>query len=209
MSNVTVNLTEVRTKWAAAMNAEYVSKGINNAVIVLPAFDEEGNAMDTAVTTTGNKGWGYVMLFQAASNHDWKSGAIYDQNRWAIIRANAVSLEAKFKVGANIGGNILTVDTLIPTNMANPAQDLRYTRRDIYDMVAQGNTSAVPCKIADKPIYRVRRWEPTGKEQDIVLEHTNQAEIDLWYNGAVKSLNTPNSNAIKNAGKAALNGVGA
>jgi len=206
MQQTTINLTEVRTKWALAKSAELAAQGINNAVIVLPAFDEDGTIMDTAVTTSGTKGWGFVQLFQMSSNYDWKQGAMFDNNRWAILRASAASLEAKFKPGQNIGGNILIVDTLVAPNPANLAQDLRYTRREIYDMVAQGNTSAVPCKVADKPVYRVRRWEPTGTEKDSTIEHTNQAEIDQWYAGATKSLNTANSGAIKAAGKAALAG---
>lgn len=199
-----VELTKMKTAWAMARIAELNAQGVSNPVIVLPAFDDDGTIMDTAVTTTGSKGWGYIQLFQATNTYDWKNGAIYDQNRWAIMRANAATLEAKFKPGMNVGGNILLVDTLVAPNAANTMQDLRYTRREIYDMVEAGNTTAVPCKLEEKPIYRVRRWEPTGKEQDIVIPHTNQAEIDTWFATAVKSIGTANSNAIKQAGKAAL-----
>lgn len=205
MQQTTINLTEVRTKWALAKVAELAAQGITNAVIVLPAIDEDGTIMDTAVTTTGTKGWGYIQLFQQASNYDWKQGAIYDNNRWAILRANAASLEARYKPGQNVGGNILVIDTLVAPNPANLAQDLRYTRREIYDMVAAGNTEAVPCKVGTAPVYRVRRWEPTGKEVDTTIEHTNQAEIDQWFAGVAKSLNG-NSEALRNAGQAALAG---
>lgn len=206
MSTSKVNLTEVRTNWALAKSAELAAQGINNAVIVLPAFDEDGTPMDTAVTETGSKGWGWVQLFQQSSNYDWKQGAIYDNNRWSILRASAKSLEAKFKPGQVLTGNILLIDTLIAPNPGNLSQDLRYTRREIYDMVAQGNTSAIPCKIGDSPIYRVRRWEPTGTERDSTIEHTNQAEIDAWFTSTTKSMNTANSAAIKAAGQAVLNG---
>lgn len=230
MQQTTINLTEVRTKWAlaksakvteaaiAAINADLAAGKITkeeadikiakvgSPVIVLPAFDEDGTIMDTAVTTSGTKGWGYVQLFQQANSYDWKQGAMYDNNRWALLRANAASLEARFKPGQVLTGNILIIDTLVEPNPANLAQDLRYTRREIYDMVAQGNTSAVPCKVGGKPVYRVRRWEPTGTEKDITIEHTNQAEIDQWYASVTKSLNKPNSSAIHNAGKAALAG---
>jgi hypothetical protein len=202
-----VELTKMKTAWAMARIAELNAQGIENPVIVLPAFDDDGTIMDTAVTTTGTKGWGYIQLFQSTSTYDWMNGAMYEQNRWALMRANAATLEAKFKPGQNIGGNILVVDTLTPTNAANPQQDLRYTRREIYDMVEAGNTTAIPCKVNDKPVYRVRRWEPTGKEQDMVISHTNQVEIDEWFAKATKSLNTGNTAALQNAGKRALDAV--
>lgn len=197
-----VNLTEVRKAIANEMIAGYVGKGITNAVVVLPALDEDGVIQDTAVTLSGTKGWGTVNVVSFTASYNVATGIMSTTNRWTLIRGNGATLELNYKPGQNIGGRIITMETTVPTNALNVKQDMKYFNTNMYNSVAAGATDVPACKIGGKPIYRVNRWSPDTNATDILIPHDNNEEIQAWIAKNTVSMNKPNSDALKNASPA-------
>lgn len=199
-----VNLTEVRKAIANEMIAGYVAKGITNAVVVLPALDEEGTIQDTAVTLSGTKGWGTVNVVAFSATYNKFTQILSATSRWALIRGNGEALNKQYKPGQNIGGRIISIESTVPRNALNVKQDMKYFNSNMYESVAAGATDVPACTIGGKPIYKFNAWSPDANDTDILIAHDNQAEIQAWIEKNTVSMNKPNSEAMANAGRAAL-----
>jgi hypothetical protein len=182
---------DAKRAYAEKMTAEYAKKGQPGAVIVMPEFmeDEDGSVHqlpEDFVTARGDKGFGYMQLYSATT--EFQKGVQYDVVRACLQRGRATSLQTQYKAGMNIGGKIVSEDTLTPPNAANPLQDLKFGSEAL-------RTAGIPMKVGDKPIYNIRYWEPTGTAHDIRIEHTNQLELEAFTAQSGKA----NTGAIQNA----------
>lgn len=188
--------------YAEKMSAEYAKKGQPGAVIVMPEFmeDEDGSVHavpEEFVTARGDKGFGYMQLYSATT--EFQKGVQYDVVRACLQRGRVTSLQTQYKAGMNLGGRIVSEDTMTPPNASNVDQDLKYANEAL-------RTAGIPMKVGDAPIYNIRYWEPTGTVLDTRIEHTNQAELEAFTAADKAASNKPNSNAIQSASAALMAG---
>lgn len=186
MSQQTQTAADAKRAYIQQLIAENPS--LAGTVIVLPAFMEEDGqhypTEDSAIASGGTKGFGYVALIQTRTV--FGEGVQFENELWAIQRGKLTSLEAQYKAGASLPGNIVVKDTLTPPNPALVDQDLKFTS-------AATREANEPCMQGDKPIYQIKFWDPTGTKHDVTLEHTNAADLQVITDRAKAAANKPNA----------------
>jgi hypothetical protein len=202
---------DAKRAYAEKMTAEYAKKGQSGAVIVMPEFmeDEDGSVHqlpEDFVTARGDKGFGYMQLYSATT--EFQKGVQYDVVRACLQRGRVTSLQTQYKAGMNLGGRIVSEDTMTPPNAANLLQDLKFSSEALrtagIPMKVESKDPADPTKKIVKPIYNIRYWEPTGTAHDVRIEHTNQLELEAFTAQSGKA----NSGAMQNAAANMLAGTG-
>ena len=194
-----LNVRNAKKLYAEQMTAKYKAQGILSPVIVMPEFmeDEDGSVHavpEEFVTARGDKGFGYMQLYSATT--EFQKGVQYDVVRACLQRGRVTSLQTQYKAGMNLGGRIVSEDTMTPPNASNVAQDLKYANEAL-------RTAGIPMKVGAAPIYNIRYWEPTGTVLDTRIEHTNQAELEAFTatSGKANSAGIQNASAALMAGK--------
>lgn len=124
--------------------------------------DKNGNI----IAVTKNPEYGYVRVEQEVcfiNNEGWLKSSV----RSAFIKGKIEDLERlNYKVGQEIPGKIIVVESLVPFNVDNPDQHLKIA----------GDTGII-CRIGDEPIYRETFYTTNMNLEDELLSHTNSDEI--------------------------------
>lgn len=127
------------------------------------AADKNGNIVGVSER---NPEYGYVRVEQVVRsiNHE---GWLRVSKRSALIKGKVQDLvDASYKLGQELPGKIIVVESLVPFNPENPDRDLKIA----------GDTGVI-CRIDDQPIYRQTFYTPNENADDELIMHTNSEEI--------------------------------
>jgi len=127
------------------------------------AADKNGNIVGVSER---NPEYGYVRVEQVVRsiNHE---GWLRVSKRSALIKGKVQDLvDASYKLGQELPGKIIVVESLVPFNPENPDRDLKIA----------GETGVI-CRIDDQPIYRQTFYTPNENADDELIMHTNSEEI--------------------------------
>lgn len=127
------------------------------------AADKQGNIIGVSEK---NPEYGYVRVEQmvrSINNEGW----LRVSKRSALIKGKVQDLiECGYRLGQELPGKIIVVESLTPFNPENPDRDLKIA----------GDTGVI-CRIDDQPIYRQTFYTPSDNAEDDLITHTNSDEI--------------------------------
>lgn len=127
------------------------------------AADKQGNIIGVSEK---NPEYGYVRVEQMVKTIN-NEGWLRVSKRSALIKGKVQDLiDCSYKLGEQLPGKIVVVESLTPFNAENPDRDLKIA----------GDTGVI-CRIDDQPIYRQTFYTPNENAQDELITHTNTDEI--------------------------------
>lgn len=127
------------------------------------AADKQGNIIGVSEK---NPEYGYVRVEQMVKTIN-NEGWLRVSKRSALIKGKVQDLiDCNYKLGEQLPGKIVVVESLTPFNAENPDRDLKIA----------GDTGVI-CRIDDQPIYRQTFYTPNENAQDELITHTNTDEI--------------------------------
>lgn len=130
---------------------------------VTVAADKSGNIIGVSEK---NPEYGYVRVEQVVRSVN-ERGWLRVSKRSSLIKGKVEDLiNCNYKLGEELPGKIIVVESTTPFNPENPDRDLKIA----------GETGVI-CRIDDEPIYRQTFYTPNDRAQDDLLMHTNSEEI--------------------------------
>ena len=137
--------------------------------------DDMGNVIRQSNT---NSEYGYVRLQQKRVTFGTNSSFVRSSNLSTLIHGKLEDLqEMNWKAGQSLAGKIQVREQLEPFSTNDPDRDYKYA----------GETGIICC-VDGQPIYRKTFFTPDVNAQDVLLTHTNGADI-REANGSASMLN--------------------
>lgn len=131
---------------------------------VVIAKDQLGNA----VRLTSNPKYSYVKLTQERILFDFNTGWTKSVKYTAIIKGDTETLrKLNYDKIQELPGNIVVVESTTPTNPNDIERDIKRTGKD----------GVILCTPDGEPIYRKCLYDPTGVQEDILVQHQS-IEVD-------------------------------
>ena len=129
----------------------------SQSVTIVP--DEQGNAIRVSKT---NAEYAHIRLVQQKVFFNTQ-GWVDNKSRSTLVHGKLEDLKAMgFEPGQELSGNIVIREQTEPFNSSNPDRDLKKA----------GDTGIICCAHGE-PIYRRTFYDASGKEQDVLVAHTN------------------------------------
>jgi|TARA_R100001463_G_scaffold19673_5_gene48389 hypothetical protein len=126
--------------------------------------DDMGNVIRQSNT---NSEYGYVRLQQKRVTFGTNSSFVRSSNLSTLIHGKLEDLqEMNWKAGQSLAGKIQVREQLEPFSTNDPDRDYKYA----------GDTGIICC-VDGQPIYRKTFFTPDVNAQDVLLTHTNGADI--------------------------------
>ena len=126
--------------------------------------DDMGNVIRQSNT---NSEYGYVRLQQKRVTFGTNSSFVRSSNLSTLIHGKLEDLqEMNWKAGQSLAGKIQVREQLEPFSTNDPDRDYKYA----------GETGIICC-VDGQPIYRKTFFTPDVNAQDVLLTHTNGADI--------------------------------
>ena len=137
--------------------------------------DDMGNVIRQSNT---NSEYGYVRLQQKRVTFGTNSSFVRSSNLSTLIHGKLEDLqEMNWKAGQSLAGKIQVREQLEAFSTNDPDRDYKYA----------GETGIICC-VDGQPIYRKTFFTPDVNAQDVLLTHTNGADI-REANGSTSMLN--------------------
>lgn len=117
------------------------------------------------VPSQNNPEYGYIRVEQKTI--EIVNGWTVPRVKSALIKGKLEDLQALgFAKDQELPGKIAIKETLEPTNPNNVYQDMKVA-----------GLTKISCTFNDQPIYRTAVYDSTGKIEDVLIQHSNHAEI--------------------------------
>jgi hypothetical protein len=146
-----------------------------NKVVVAP------NANGQVITVSPKNpefGWVAVESIQPTFNE----GFLKLGKRVAFIAGSVKELEEfNFVAGEELPGKIVIKETLEPLNAKDATMGIKYPS-------AAGKKAGLACTVNDQPVYRKSYYTPDTSKQDVMIAHTNGADI-IAFNASLNKAN--------------------
>ncbi len=127
----------------------------------------EGNVINKS---KNNPDYGYIRVEQTRMAVD-EMGFARKQTLSALISGTVETLQSfGWTLGQEIEGSIVVKESMKPFNKKNPDADLKIA----------GETGIV-CEVNGAPIYRKNFYSTSDTAEDVLIAHTNGAEIKAAY----------------------------
>lgn len=130
---------------------------------------------------TNNPEYGYVVL--ESSDISFANGWIKESKRTCLLRAK-MELLTMFASQPNIPGRIHIqefAENQIPVHVqkAHLRDDVSF-QEAISGYVKSAGSDGPALKVGDFKICRFTQYDPTGQSVDIILQHDNIAEVEIY-----------------------------
>jgi hypothetical protein len=127
----------------------------------------EGNVINKS---KNNPNYGYIRVEQTRMIVD-EMGFARKQTLSALISGTIETLESfGWTPGQEIEGTVVVKESMKPFNRSNPDADLKVA----------GDTNII-CSVNGAPIYRKNFYSTSITAEDVLIAHTNSAEIKAAY----------------------------
>ncbi len=120
----------------------------------------EKDQLGNVVRQSANPEYGYILLSQARVF--LKNGWINEKKHTTLIKGKIDTLKSMgFDLLTTLPGNIIVYESTEPVDSMNTSRNLKIA----------GDTGIILCTKDGEPIYRQTKYDPTGLESDVLLEH--------------------------------------
>ena len=147
--------------------------------------DDLGNV----VRLTSNPEYGYILLSQKRIS--FKNGWVNEKNITTLLKGKTDTLKVMgFDLMDTLPGNIIVQESTTPVDPDNTSRNLKIA----------GDTGIILCTKDGEPIYRETKYDPTGLEADVLLEHAafnrNEVQESTIAKPAVKAKAKPKAKTV-------------
>jgi len=120
----------------------------------------ERDKLGNVVRQTSNPEYGYIVLSQKRTS--LKDGWVNEKKYTALLKGRTETLKAiSFGKLKELPGNIVVRESTKQTDPNDPNRNLKIA----------GDSGIILCTKDGEPIYRETIYDPTGLEQDILVQH--------------------------------------
>lgn len=146
------------------------------------------NAGNVVSPYAGNPEFGYIVL--KSTETVFQNGWMQEKARTTIMRGKTEQLSKAFSAGQELVGKIVVTECTednIPAQLATQLNKNLSFEEQIEPFLKRAGSEDAPLLMSeDRRILRFTEYDPSGKAQDIRVQHDNTAEV-VAYNATAKS----------------------